>query len=66
MLADDLNIKELTVKAKLKVAVASSYAANNLAEANRVQSSLEEKLVLKRVKRRAKRSSLRITLREPF
>ena len=56
MLADDLNIKKPTVKDKLKAAITSAYASNDLDAAKRAQDRLEEKLALERIKRRAKKS----------
>ena len=56
MLADEFNIKKLTLKDKLKAAITSAYASNDLDAAKRAQDHLEEKLTLDRIKQRAKKS----------
>ena len=59
-LVEDLDVRKLTVKEKLKAAVNNAYQYNNLALAKRAQEQLDRKLALERVKRRAKKAPKRI------
>ena len=59
-LAEDLDVRKLTVKNKLKAAVINTYQSNNLVQAKRAQDQLDRKLALERVKHHAKKARKRL------